>query len=141
MFWEYPDKRRFAILPMAAILLVGVITTGCEENQETGEEPGNSVEEEEPLVLPSKEEFADQLNVPLMDSLSQRRSVRDYSEEALTLKELAALLWSAQGITEEERGYRVAPSAGATYPMEVYVLAENVEGLNAGLYRYSPGSL
>jgi SagB-type dehydrogenase family enzyme len=70
-------------------------------------------------------------------SLMQRRSTRSYSGESLTLAEIAQILWAAQGITDK-RGYRTAPSAGALYPLEVYLVAGNVEGLAAGVYRYRP---
>ncbi len=138
MFVKYPDKRVLAFFTMTLILLLGTMTSGCELNEDSGEEPENSKEQAEPVELPAEEEFKEQLDVSLMDSLSERRSVRDYSDEKLTLTELAALLWSAQGITEKQRGYRTAPSAGATYPMEVYLVVENVEELSPGLYRYSP---
>ncbi|MCD4810892.1 MAG: nitroreductase family protein [Methanosarcinales archaeon] len=55
----------------------------------------------------------------------------------LTLAEISQLLWAAQGITHPG-GYRTAPSAGALYPLEVYVVAGNVEGLQAGIYKYRP---
>jgi SagB-type dehydrogenase family enzyme len=73
------------------------------------------------------------------EALSQRRSVRDYSGEALTVAEVAQLLWSAQGITSPE-GLRAAPSAGALYPLEVYVVVGDVEELERAVYRYRPDS-
>ncbi len=85
------------------------------------------------------------LPVPRTDSttsleaaLAQRRSVRSYSEAALRIGDLAQLLWSAQGVTSP-RGYRTAPSAGALYPLEVYVVAGNVQGLAPAVYKYAPG--
>jgi SagB-type dehydrogenase family enzyme len=67
--------------------------------------------------------------------LGERRSVREYSSEALTLAHVSQLLWSAQGVTRPE-GWRTAPSAGATFPLELYLVAGNVNGLAQGLYRY-----
>ncbi len=67
----------------------------------------------------------------------QRRSVRDYTGEPVTLQELSQLLWAAQGITDY-RGFRTAPSAGALYPLEIYVVAGNVQDLVPGVYRYKP---
>ena len=69
--------------------------------------------------------------------LAQRRSVRDYSNTPLTLGEIGQLLWAAQGITDAF-GYRTAPSAGALYPLELYLVAGNVDGLADGVYRYNP---
>ena len=76
-------------------------------------------------------------SVSLEKALSLRRSIRTYAEEALSLAELAQLLWSAQGITNE-RGFRTAPSAGATFPLEMFVMVNNVEGLDKGIYHYHP---
>lgn len=67
----------------------------------------------------------------------ERRSVRDYTDEPLTLQEVSQLLWAAQGITGR-RGFRTSPSAGATYPLEIYLVAGNVEGIDQGMYRYVP---
>jgi SagB-type dehydrogenase family enzyme len=69
--------------------------------------------------------------------LSKRRSIRDYPDKALSLPELGQLLWSAQGITHS-RGFRTAPSAGALYPLELYVVAGQVENLAHGIYHYQP---
>ncbi|MCD1294131.1 nitroreductase [Methanocella sp. CWC-04] len=71
------------------------------------------------------------------EALSSRRSVREFKDASLTLTEISQLLWAAQGITDP-RGFRTAPSAGALYPLEVYVVAGNVEGLAPGVYKYRP---
>lgn len=73
------------------------------------------------------------------EALNRRRSVRDYSREPLALKELSQLLWAAQGISGP-RGERTAPSAGALYPLRIYVVAANVTSLSSGLYAYRPHS-
>jgi len=70
-------------------------------------------------------------------ALAIRRSVRDFSATSLTLSQISQLLWAAQGITNEN-GFRTAPSAGATYPLEVYLVAGKVEELAPGIYRYNP---
>lgn len=75
--------------------------------------------------------------VSLERCLATRRSVRSFREDALRLAEVSQLLWAAQGITGGQR-LRTAPSAGALYPLEVYVLAGRVESLAAGVYRYRP---
>lgn len=76
-------------------------------------------------------------------TLAERRSVREYAEGSLTLVELGQLLWAAQGVTDPQAdwpsGLRTAPSAGALYPLELYVLAAEVDGLDVGLYGYVPG--
>lgn len=75
----------------------------------------------------------------LETALDQRRSIRDLSAAELSLKQISQLLWAAQGITHTE-GLRTAPSAGALYPLELYLLVANVEGLEAGIYHYQPRS-
>jgi len=70
--------------------------------------------------------------VSLEEVLAARRSTRVYSAELLTLDDLSQLLWSAQGITEAGGGGRAAPSAGGTYPLELYVVN------HLGLYHYLP---
>lgn len=69
-------------------------------------------------------------------ALRHRRSVRRYKNESLTLSEISQLLWAAQGTTTP-RGFRTAPSAGALFPLELYVAAGNVSGLPAGIYKYN----
>ena len=69
--------------------------------------------------------------VSLEETLARRRSVRSFTEEELTLEEISQLLWAAQGLTAGWGG-RTAPSAGALYPLEVYVATAN------GLYHYVP---
>jgi len=72
-------------------------------------------------------------------TLFERRSIRTYSDEPLALADISQLLWAAQGVTHH-RGFRTAPSAGALYPLEIYIVAEKVTGLATGIYKYKPGS-
>lgn len=66
-----------------------------------------------------------------------RRSVRDFAPGALTLAQIGQLLWAAQGITHAD-GFRAAPSAGALYPLELYLVVGDVDDLEPGVYRYRP---
>ena len=75
--------------------------------------------------------------VSVEEALLKRRSVREYGNAPLTLEEVSQLLWAAQGITSEWGG-RTAPSAGALYPLEVYIVVGNVENLSPGVYKYNP---
>ena len=73
------------------------------------------------------------------NAIQRRRSVRKYSSQLMTLKELSRLLYNTGGINAERWGnkLRSAPSAGALYPIEVYLVVHRVEGLKAGLYHYA----
>lgn len=76
-------------------------------------------------------------SAPLNACLGARRSVRAYASAGLTLGQVSSLLWAAQGVTGVG-GLRTSPSAGAIYPLKAYLIASNVEGLPAGVYRYEP---
>ncbi|KTC91202.1 SagB/ThcOx family dehydrogenase [Fluoribacter dumoffii] len=71
------------------------------------------------------------------EALRKRRSTREYKNQAITLQQVAQLLWAAQGVTSNQ-GFRTAPSAGALYPLEVYLIAKNVTTLSTGIYHYVP---
>lgn len=70
-------------------------------------------------------------------SLHERRSVREFGKGALTQDEVSQLLWAAQGITSRD-GLRTAPSAGALYPLELYLVVGMVRDLDPGVYKYAP---
>lgn len=61
--------------------------------------------------------------VSLEETILKRRSVRSFKDKPLTLEQISQLLWAAQGITYPQEGLRAAPSAGATYPLEVYLVS------------------
>jgi len=85
-------------------------------------------------------------------ALNMRRSIRTYAEAPLSISDVSQIFWAAQGITKKREkfptkwntkyewqgGYRTAPSAGALYPMELYLIVGNVEGLSKGVYKYIP---
>jgi SagB-type dehydrogenase family enzyme len=77
----------------------------------------------------------------LEQSMNKRRSVRVYGSSPIGLGDVSQLLWAAQGITNAENGHRTAPSAGALYPLEVYIVAGNVTGLAPGVYKYGSRDL
>lgn len=73
----------------------------------------------------------------LEKTLQLRRSIRRYSAEPLQLTDIAQVLWAAQGVTTPD-GRRTSPSAGALYPLEIYLISGQLPDLNAGVYRYQP---
>lgn len=90
------------------------------------------------IALPARED----LNIPaadLREIIEQRRSLRRYAMQALTLAELSSLLWLTQGVkrvTGRPATLRTVPSAGARHAFETFLLVNRVEGLEPGLYRY-----
>lgn len=76
-------------------------------------------------------------NAGLNALLEQRRTQRAFAAQPLSLAAAAELLWAAQGVSSA-RGLRTAPSAGALYPLELRLIASQVAGLPAGIYRYEP---
>ena len=113
-----------------------------------------------PAALPGQEgpngliplpDALDEGGVSVEEALAQRRSVRSFTDRPVTLAQLAQILWAAQGVSERRSeppamwgdrpwigGLLTTPSAGALYPLEVYVVVSGVEGLEPGLYRYVP---
>lgn len=90
------------------------------------------------FVLPKPSDI-DLGSCGIRNIIEARRSVREYSEESLTLKELSWLLWCTQGVKEivdRPATLRTVPSAGARHPFETYLLVNRVEGLKPGLYRF-----
>lgn len=75
---------------------------------------------------------------PIWEAIAQRRSQREFSLHPISLAQLSQLLWAAQGITARARGYdfRAAPSAGALYPIETYIVVNRVDKLAPGLYHF-----
>ena len=77
--------------------------------------------------------------IDLTAAIERRRSVREYSEQPLTLAELSYLLWCSQGVRSVRGEYctlRTVPSAGARHALETFLVIHRVEGLPAGLYRF-----
>jgi SagB-type dehydrogenase family enzyme len=111
-----------------------------EENLSKGEEmkPSKSLKDssgDESFELPEPKLSS---KICVEEALSNRRSVREYDKDSLSIEEISQLLWAAQGITVRWGG-RTAPSAGALFPLEIYVVAGEVKGLVPGLYHYEPG--
>ena len=137
---EFAKKWQTPLLTILAVLglsLTALIVSFQEKKTPTQEE-SSAVE----LVLP-----ADGIALPLPDYrsassielvLKNRKSRLDFTDTALTLKQISQLLWAAQGVNVDW-GDRTAPSAKSTYPLTVFLIANNVTGLEAGEYQYIPG--
>jgi len=78
----------------------------------------------------------------VFDCIGHRRSIRQYSNESITIEELSFLLWSTQGVQkiigDNTSTLRTVPSGGASHTFETYLIIKNVDNLDAGIYRYLP---
>jgi len=118
-------KTRYAI---AIVLLCGLLAGGFGVSLSLGQDKGKRrVIGEVTLPLPQTKG-----KMSLEEALSLRRSIRKFTAERLTIAEVGQLMWAAQGITDKARGFRTAPSAGATYPLEVYLVMPD------GFFHYVP---
>ena len=75
----------------------------------------------------------------LEEAIAKRRSVRDFAPDPISQVQLSQILWAAQGITDVSEGLRSVPSAGATYPLKIFVVCSKscVEGIDEGVYYYN----
>ena len=78
-------------------------------------------------------------NTTLDYCFKKRKSIRDFSDDPIDLEQLSYLLWASTGIQRKEHSFefRTAPSAGALYPIETYIVVNNVLKLEKGVYHYS----
>jgi SagB-type dehydrogenase family enzyme len=109
------------IMISCALLIILLSLLFLFPSEEPSEAPGR-------IVLPEPRYESD---VSVEEALLKRRSIRSYSDEALSWNEISQILWAVQGITDP-RGFRTAPSAGALYPLEVYLVMEE------GVFHYNP---
>jgi SagB-type dehydrogenase family enzyme len=102
------------------------------------------------MVIPSADLSAEALKLPppattggmaLAEALKNRRTVRHFATRPMDLEQISQLLWEGDGASDP-RGLRTAPSAGATYPLDLYLVVgeRGVTGLAAGIYHYEVAS-
>lgn len=122
-------------------LLIGAIlvtlsfsSQGCSEEQRPKQQNRQATHPIR-LVMPTVES-----RNSLESVLKKRRSLRSYGSQMPDLKEVSQILWATQGISNHQLQFRTAPSAGALYPLEVYLVAGRVASLATGLYHYDPTS-
>lgn len=93
------------------------------------------------IALPKKDAFSAFQGTDLVEAIVNRRSHRHFLDLSLSLAELSFLLWATQGITEVIApgcARRAVPSAGCRHAFETYLLINNVDSLERGVYRYLP---
>jgi SagB-type dehydrogenase family enzyme len=78
-------------------------------------------------------------SLSLEEAIARRRSVRDFAPESISQSQLSQILWAAQGISDTWEKLRTVPSAGATYPLEIFVACgrNGVDGIDGGIYHYN----
>jgi SagB-type dehydrogenase family enzyme len=130
MFSKLCKSHHLWLLARAVIVVCLTITTASPGKCESM--PPTTLTKS--ITLPEPRYAGD---VSVEQALRERRSVRSYKDAPLDIDEISQILWSAQGITSS-RGFRTAPSAGALYPLELYVIAGNVKNLPAAIYKYTP---
>ncbi len=74
--------------------------------------------------------------ISLEEAIQKRRSLREFGRRQVSVKQLSQLTWAAQGITGPKPYKRAAPSAGGRCPLELYLLIDEIEALEPGLYHY-----
>lgn len=129
-------RKKALIFGLLAVLLLltGYLTNQKIKNQE---EEIMLVKNSETISLPQPKTSN---QVSLEEVINKRRSRRDFTNQNLSLDEVSQILWAAQGVTDKEKGFRSAPSAGALYPIELYLTVgkEGAEDLAAGVYHFNP---
>ncbi len=121
--------NKFGVFAVICLVLMGMAVMAASENSGPLKEDASKM-----IKLPAPRTDG---GIAVETALNERRSIRSFGKENLTIDEVSQLLWAAQGVTDDQ-GHRTAPSALAKYPLQVYLLAGNVTGLLSGVYHYSP---
>jgi SagB-type dehydrogenase family enzyme len=120
VFNRETKEEKMKVIPLL-ILALFLVCTG-----------GNNMEDTFALPDPIR------TNRSIEECLALRRSVRAFTSDTLTHAQISTLLWAAQGVTDTtrntSRGFRTAPSAGATYPLETYIVVPQ------GIFHYVPST-
>ena len=126
------DKNRENEKMKKILLILPIVLAGCVSIHS---ENCIGIAENSQLVyiLPSPKTES---NVSVEEALTRRRSRRNFQNKELSIEKLSQILWAAYGITGPRSGLRTTPSAGALYPLEIYVVVGNVTGIEAGVYKY-----
>lgn len=131
----------FILLDIVLIISTCILISSCnkidkvatitkiKEQEKQIDEQNKNIEEGEEIMLPEPRQKS---NISLEEALNNRRSKRQFQARDLKLEDISQILWAAQGITEMSTGFRTAPSAGALYPLELFVVKSD------GLFNYIP---
>ncbi len=139
MDWQTVTIKKYREFMKADFIRLGALTS----DQRAGR-PHPPVQKPVPdgahlVDLPSPDEL-DLACPDVRTCIADRRSVRTFSDEPLSLAELSWLLWATQGLRAAAGAstFRTVPSAGARHPFETYLAVNRVEDLEPGIWRYTP---
>jgi len=128
----------------ASLPLYALLTFGCQNGQNPDDQKQTLMKSETSTLEYTLPTPALEGKMSVEEALSSRRSHRYFTNEAISAEDLSQILWSAYGITmplpgslRVQGGLRTAPSAGALFPLKIYVLIGRVKGIEPGVYRYS----
>ena len=132
----------FCSILMSSII---IFTAGCMEKGKSSEGKASLNQSDSARLTYELPSPATNGKVSVEKALLTRRSHRSFLDSEISAGQLSQILWAACGITKPLAGYpqmrgglRTAPSAGALYPLELYVLIGKVEGIEPGVYKYTP---
>ncbi|MCL2389127.1 MAG: SagB/ThcOx family dehydrogenase [Elusimicrobia bacterium] len=134
-------SKKICFLGLAAAMLLSAFSAEAHANIIRRRTVSQADGEQRTYVLPPPQT---QGTLSVEAALNNRRSHRNFQNKALSKAQLSQILWSAYGITMPlpqaglRGGLRTTPSAGASFPLEIYVVIGNVEGVEPGVYRYIP---
>lgn len=134
--------KNFLIKPIALFIFVVLVSFDMPDREFSNMNGGLNPQNENMITLPEPNLES---TTSVEEAMQNRRSIREFLDEPISLEQASQLLWAAYGITEDRAnpaflrgGLRTTPSAGALYPLEVYLVVGNVTGLQAGIYKYIP---
>jgi SagB-type dehydrogenase family enzyme len=136
-------KRLWYMIPFGLIIIS--LNTGCGSKDKPKNSSADMITSDTTGLTHTLPAPHNTGSMSLEEVLSVRRSHRSYTGEAITAQDLSQILWAAYGVNKPLSnpafggGFRTAPSAGATYPLNIYVLVGDVTGIPTGFYKYIPG--
>ncbi|MCK4662274.1 MAG: SagB/ThcOx family dehydrogenase [Bacteroidales bacterium] len=137
-------KTKFPLLVITLYLIIGSCHNKANsEINSTLKTISDNKNDSSFIKLPEPKYYSE---ISLEETLLKRRSVRDFKNKPISISDISQILWAAYGITKEienspaflRGGLKTAPSAGALYPLEIYLVAGEIEKLEKGIYKYLP---
>lgn len=131
-------KKILIIISISLVIILAWFLFSKEESinqNQSRKEKNYFFDKDGSIILPEPKKEG---GISIEQAFLERRSVREYKDEALSPGEISQILWSAQGITAPDWGGRTVPSAGALYPIEIHLVVKKAENLEPAVYHYLP---